>query len=206
MSAGSSMRRGIIKSQNESLKKPTALEQLDSLVLKHNMLATQSEKAFKNLVERISNGERVVGAIIELLGPDVVQTKVREIHIRELEAEADQTAKQIEAAVTKGDLIAVDGVFQDQCIVVTQQIGSDGIIKHPTLVQLPLDGYVPEIKELLKSKRVNETLTLPSGDTLKVIAVYETILPKESDPVSESLPITDQDVISEPTDLPARAE
>lgn len=171
-------------------KQLNALQRLDSLESSFRMLIQSLGKQQVDLNNRFTNVERGIDAVAELIGRDAVENKAKELHIKQLEDEAARTGEALQAALKAGTIISTDTVKDGETFVVVQQKGSDGTIRNPSKIQIPLDGYVPEIKALLQDKKVGDTIPLPSGDIITILECYQPTDKKEPD--VETPPETNQ--------------
>jgi hypothetical protein len=162
-------------------KQLNALQRLDAIESSFNQLIEQLGKQQVALKNRFDNIERGIDAVAELIGREAVENKAKELHTKQLEEEAARTTEAIEAAVKAGTIEATDKVKDEQTFVVVQQKGPDGTVRTPSKIQIPLNGYVPEVKALLQDKKVGEEVTLPSGDTIIILECYQPTGKKEPD-------------------------
>ena len=172
-------------------KQLSALQRLDGLESSFVKLVQQLGKYQADLGIRFTNIERGLDAVAELIGREAVTNKAQELHTKQLEEEVVQTAEAIQAAVKAGTMEATDTIKDGQTFVVVQQKGPDGTVKVPSKIQIPLDGYVPEVKALLEGKKVGESVTMPNGDIITVLETYQPTGKKEPDvDLSEPIPVS----------------
>jgi hypothetical protein len=179
-------------------KQQNALQRLDSMEASFRQLIEQLGKQQVSIKNRFDNIERGIDAIAELIGREAVENKAKELHTKQLEDEATQTGEAIKAAVKAGTVEPVEAVRDGQTFVVVQQTGPDGTVRTPSKIQIPLEGYVPEVKALLQDKKVGDTVTLPSGDIITVLECYQPTGKQEPDVETPPIPGEDQEPSSGP--------
>jgi hypothetical protein len=162
-------------------KQLNALQRLDGMESSFSQLIEQLGKQQVSLNNRFDNIERGIDAIAELIGREAVENKAKELFTKQLEEEAARTTEAIAASVKAGTVEATDTVKDGETYVVVQQKGPDGTIRTPSRIQIPLEGYVPEVKALLQDKKVGDTVTLPSGDIITILECYQPTGKQEPD-------------------------
>ncbi len=150
--------------------------------LRHGYEATKKE---------LKNFERVIDAIIELVGVSAVQEKIRELRIKEMEAGADNDDKLLAETVARGEMRPIEAIripkedgAEETCYVVLQQTGKDGSIRHPSRIHVQIKAVETEVQAQLEGKKLGEEITLPSEDVVKVLGIYE-VVPVEERPVPD---------------------
>ena len=169
-------------------KQLSALQRLDGLENSFVKLVQQLGKYQVDLNNRFINIERGLDAIAELIGREAVENKAKELHTKHLEEEVVRTTEAIQAALKAGTVEITDTIKDGQTFVIVQQKAPDGTIRVPSKIQIPLDGYIPEVKALLEGKKVGDSIILPSGDVITVLEAYQPTGKKEPD-VDPSEPI-----------------
>lgn len=196
MSGQGSLKKSVQKAQGGA---PTNAQQRNDLFQRVGRLevaiqnlSQQAQAALEKLSQRLNVTNQALAAVCELLGTETVHAKATEMHIRELETEAEAQAAQVLDAVEKGQLISTETVGKNCPMVVTQQTGANGQVLHPSRVHLPLEGYSPEVQALLEGKATGDVIELPDGSKLTVLASYAVVVPP-TEPIetpSETTPET----------------
>lgn len=185
MSLGKSVQKHAEKGLSNTKQRADALTRIETLEARLDNLHTQLNNAFKQQGEKMDNIVRVLDALTTIVGQETVTATVRERHVQRLEEEAAQTEAAVSDAVQQGSLVSAETADSDEFLVVTTQKNPDGTVRHPTKLFLPLGGYVPEVKELLKTAKVGDVLPTVDETTIEVLAIYQ--------PVAVTPPVTPQE-------------
>ena len=182
----------------------TALQRLDGMETSFSKLIQALGKNEIEANNRFINIERGLDAIAEIIGREAVENKAKELHTKQLEDEATKTSEAIQAAVKAGTVEVVDTIKNDETFVVVQQKSPDGTVRVPSKIQIPLNGFIPEVKALLQDKKVGDSVTLPNGDTVFILECYQPTDKKEPDeePVDNSIPVETTDNLDNGVKIP----
>lgn len=165
-------------------QRASILERVEMTEGQLRSLAQNVSTLMGNVSSQVDNLAKLVNAIAGILGPDVVTARVRQDEIDTLEAQADAVAKNIEESLKKGELVSMDAVDSPEVFVVTRQFNKAGDVMHPSRIQLPFDGYVTEAQGLILGKKVGDTVELPDGGKLEILAVYRFVQVEAPAPAS----------------------
>jgi hypothetical protein len=190
-------------------QRQTAMEGIAALQQAYVKLVPILDESFKKIStdmsaanESIESLNRVLGALLEVLGEET-QKKVVEVvkqrRIKELEDASTKQFEQIQVMVAEGRLTKTDTITTNDDIVVVSQRDEKGEIKYPTRTHAILKQFETTVAELLLNKKVGETLTLPAGDTVEVLDCYKVVsAPVEEKKIEETVIETPTARVGEP--------
>lgn len=156
------------------------LTELDDKLSKYDMFVMGMVEVLDKELLRVCNKASLPA--VALL--DTITAKVKENRIKQLEAEVEQQDAQLKIEVAEGRLKVAEAVVNDTDLVVSSQTNKDGQTLSPSKTFLVLEQFKPGVKELLVGKKAGESVTLPEGGTVNVIAVYN-VVPQQDSTTSE---------------------
>lgn len=163
-------------SQGKKIK--SALERLDilegdvqrlfSAVNESSMVARQGTAELASLLE----------AVVELLGAETVDAKVKEIAERKQLENLARAEAALAAGLEKGELVKADKV-SEVSVIVGKEIDEKGEVIFPGKVQLQTSAIKPEFKEKLLGQGVGTVIDAPRGK-FEVMAIYDVVAKPET--------------------------
>lgn len=163
-----------------------ALERIEALETTYRVLGTQIRDALNKLSERLTLNEKIMNAVTELLGQEVVENKVKQHHIEGLEAEVARVSEAVQKAVDSGRILPLDSVKTENCLVVTQSHNADGKLQHPSRIYNDITEYVEEARNLLIDKVVGDKVELSDKSVLTVLEIWcQNLTPPAAEPPAE---------------------
>lgn len=113
----------------------------------------------------------VVAAVVEILGMDQVDAKIREISDRRAAEAAETAQKALYDALANGTVENEDVVSETSLIVGTEKDASGAPVGQGR-VQLTYERIAPEYQRELLGKGVGTTFATSNGGTFEVTGVY----------------------------------
>lgn len=103
---------------------------------------------------------------------------VKRLKIAELETKAEKEIAELKVMEAEGKIVKADTITCDNDFVVTTTKDDKGQQLYPSKSPMIVGRFIPAIKELIITKKVGETITLPNGNVLEILEVYK--LPEPS--------------------------
>lgn len=155
--------------------------------------------------QRLQNLEDILEAVVVMLGRELVEKKVQDLHIEKLETRAAADKIALELALKEGR-VAPSDVVGEKSVVVGSEVDRDGVPLHPLRVQQLWQAIQsPEMKEKLLGKKVGDVIETSIGTKFTVNEVYDITMKAEAAaadprPVEVPVPETTEVPASEPED------
>jgi hypothetical protein len=156
----------------------TLKEDLHKAIEAHNALARITQNNVEEISDRLADISIIQQALAQLVGIEKVNEAAKAIRIKLLEEEVARQSESVAKGVEEKKLLKTDTITEDS-LVVTSVTKTNGEPMHPSKNYLPFGYYKPEVKALLKDKKVGDKIELPTGgSTIEVLEVYIEVKPQ----------------------------
>jgi hypothetical protein len=162
----------------------SALERIDAIEAELPKLIAGINEALMNEDNRRRQLAGIIEAIVEILGAETVDGKVKEISDRQTMARLEQAKAALVAGLEEGKVVKVVDI-SEQSLIVGRELDSKGEVIFPGQLQLTYTGVKPEYQEKLLGQAAGFVLQTDSG-TFEVLEVYDIVEPAPA-PASEAV-------------------
>lgn len=180
---------------NTEKRAPSVLERTSFLEQK---LFREIYPEVKEHKRQLLSADKILGAIIEIIGDEAISTKIVEIRAREVEAEVQAQEEAFTEAVAKGELAVVQSSQKTDLLIAASQTNAEGKQVGPRKVFAPITGYESDAAAALgfdreagvlsRELKVGDSVEVKSGDTLKcrlnIVGLYEPVVQAATEPTS----------------------
>ena len=150
------------------------IERVDTLETAYRALVAKTQDTFNKLIEEINTNYKWLEAVTEILGKDIIESKVKEIFVNRCEAGVAEQEDMLTKALTEGRL-AVNAAVEPGNLLVVREKNAAGEIKHPSKIFQFVGTFQENVINLLLGKAVGDTISLENGDTLEIVGIYKQI-------------------------------
>ena len=149
-----------------------ALERIDALETSYRALGLSIRESLKKIIERVELNEKILEAVTEILGQDIIESKTKELHVSRLEAQVAEVKTAVDKAAGEGRVLPLEAVQADNCLVVTEARNANGVVMHPSRIYNDISEYNEEPQKLLVGKKVGDVVELNDKSTVKVLEIW----------------------------------
>ena len=139
-----------------------------------HLLKSQGDMALVKDALKLLN--KKTEAIIQVAKPETGIT-VASVSTLVIKMNVDDLTAQVAGHVASGNLVATDTVAADSYLV-AEELNADGTLANPR-IQFRLDSQEPATVELLKGKKVGDTISFGENKfSAKLLEIYSVVEPK----------------------------
>lgn len=121
---------------------------------------------------KIDEFSTVMGAVVDILGTEVVKKAIEEKIVKDRKEQAAQQKAELDALLADGTLAAVP-IVTEKALLVFKETHKDGVELPVSRVQLPFISLHQEFKTQLLGQGVGTKMTVKDGNTFEVLEIYE---------------------------------
>lgn len=166
---------GIPMQQKTSQRKQvrSVIEKVDGFEVDLQRLFEAVNQSSMTTNRRINELALIEEAVVELLGPENVDSKMKEISERKMLQSLESAKEALAVGLAKGDLIQVAAIT-GASLVVGREFDDKGEAVFPGRVQLQMSGIKPEFQEKLLGQAPG-TMIDTNGGKFEVLEVYDVV-------------------------------
>ena len=118
----------------------------------------------------LDHGEKI-DALVQLQGPEDVQSFINNARIERVRAAAAVEEASLKKGIEEGYITAIEAVGE-RSLVVGRYLLKDGTVQEPGRAQLVMPGIAPQFRDKLLGQKVGFGLDLPGGSKFELLEIY----------------------------------
>lgn len=152
----------------------SALERIDLLEVEQARVINDVNQAFNNQSQQFGRLANIVQAMVEILGGDVVDSKIKEMADAKALANLNAAQAALEHGLKTGEVVKADTIGE-KTLVVGREFDNKGEVVFPGRAQLRFGGIRPDFQEKLKGQAAGFKMETDNGGSFEVLEIYDIV-------------------------------
>jgi hypothetical protein len=161
----------------------TALERIDDLEKRVPEFAREVEKAVNGQAQSMAQLSEVMGALIEIVGPNAVDAMIEENRARREQARVEAAKDALAKGIAAGTIVPA-ALVSTRSLIVADQKDKDGKVVDARIVYSQVK---PEYQTKVLDQAPGFSFEFPDGGSFTIKEVYDVPLPPVPD--SKDVPV-----------------
>ncbi len=176
------------------------LENVEKRLLDVEDAFPRTISAVNEVMKNVDGGMKelfeMVEAVVDIMGPEKVASKVVEHRKKKTETSIQNQKDALEKALADGLIKEIESVTDISYVVGFETDGSGNPVAGGGYLQLPFPKYKEEVRAQILGKSKGFTIPTPNGGSFELLGVYElTDTAAEQAELNKDLETADQEVV-----------